>query len=153
MPSSALVVATLLIAGCGESMSDVRDPCPSIHVVESTSRRGGRRAPVRVYYLDDTRVSDATVERFLLDEPRAHDEAARARAWRAATFAAIGLGAITLAGSIAIMSVGSDRSADGRDAAGGALFFTAVGATPLAVALSVHERTAHLERAVADACR
>jgi hypothetical protein len=143
----ALIFSTLLLTACGPTLAEVENPCPTIGWYQPI-RRGGRRGNAeRTFFVDGHPASSFDAERLLLESPPAHDEAARARRWLGATLGFVGvIGASVVTGFALLAADGDKRGA--RSAVGGGVAAVGLGVGSIGVAVSIHERRAHLESAV-----
>jgi hypothetical protein len=135
----------LFVTGCGVELGDVKDPCPRLRPVHSSSRIFS--SVTEMYVIDGKPVDDATVQNFLWGDPVTHGEALRSRAWWVAALGFIGVGIGTLSSSIALLAT-HDRA---RQATGSTLLGVAL-ATPAATTAALDEEQLHLARAVKAAC-
>jgi hypothetical protein len=143
----ALALSTLLITACGPTLAEVQNPCPTIGWYQPLRRGGRRGAPERTFFVDGQPASSFDTERLLLDSPPAHDEAAHARRWLGGTLGFVGVIAASVITGFALLAADGDKRG-ARSAAGGGVAAVGLGVGAIGVAVSVHERRAHLESAV-----
>ncbi len=144
---SGLLVAVALLTACGPALEEVVDPCPAISTYTPRSRRGRKMKAQSSFFIDGDPVTDLSAESLLLENPGAHDEAARSRAWLGGALAFIAVGVASAAGSIALFAESEGRGRDGRLAAGGGLLAGGLSVSVFGAALMLHERHEHLELA------